>query len=379
MVRGRRRRPPRHRPRPHRRRPRHRRPAAPRQPHHLRARRSARDQHAARARRARARSPSPRPTRSRRVPASVWPVSPSSASAPMPAALRPRVIDEPRYRAMDTYFDALGAAGATMMRGTASLQVNVGYGPDVDAQWEYAHDLAPVVAAMFANSPLLDGRPERLADHPPRHVGRARPAPHAPGRDRARRAQHLDPVRARRAGDAHPRRRRLHRAGRAAHPPGLDPRRSRARTPDRGRRRLPPHHAVPADPPARLARAADARRAPRALVAHRGRGDRHRARRRRHARPARAGGRRRPRPLARRRVARRAPPRARPRSPRQVVDAVIPALAPSGYDANADRPDRGVRGRLRAPAPVPRRRPARRVAGARRPRAAAEAVPAPAR
>jgi glutamate--cysteine ligase len=73
--------------------------------------------------------------------------------------LRPRVIDEPRYRAMATYFDALGAAGATMMRGTASLQVNVGYAQDVDAQWEYVHDLAPVVAAMFANSPLLDGRP----------------------------------------------------------------------------------------------------------------------------------------------------------------------------------------------------------------------------
>src|SRR4029078_13351513 len=73
--------------------------------------------------------------------------------------LRPRVIDEPRYRAMDTYFDALGAAGATMMRGTASLQVNVGDAPDADAQWEYAHDLAPVIAAMFANSPLLDLRP----------------------------------------------------------------------------------------------------------------------------------------------------------------------------------------------------------------------------
>ncbi len=101
-------------------------------------------------------------------------------------ALQPRVIDEPRYRAMDTYFDALGAAGATMMRGTASLQVNVGYGPDVDAQWEYAHDLAPVVAAMFANSPLLDGRPSgwqttRLATWAALDPPRTRPVATAPG------------------------------------------------------------------------------------------------------------------------------------------------------------------------------------------------------
>ena len=100
--------------------------------------------------------------------------------------LRPRVVDEPRYRAMDTYFDALGAAGATMMRGTASLQINVGYAPDVDAQWEYAHDLAPVVAAMFANSPLLDGCPSgwqttRLATWAALDPPRTRPVATAPG------------------------------------------------------------------------------------------------------------------------------------------------------------------------------------------------------
>src|SRR3954470_18867964 len=100
--------------------------------------------------------------------------------------LRPRVVDEPRYRAMDTYFDALGAAGARMMRATASLQVNVGYAPDVDAQWEYAHDLAPVVAAMFANSPLLDGGPSgrqstRLATWAALDPPRTRPVATAPG------------------------------------------------------------------------------------------------------------------------------------------------------------------------------------------------------
>jgi glutamate--cysteine ligase len=100
--------------------------------------------------------------------------------------LRPRVVDEPRYRAMDSYFDALGAAGATMMRGTAALQVNVGYAPDVDAQWDYAHELAPVLAAMFANSPLLDGRPSgwqstRLATWAALDPPRTRPVATAPG------------------------------------------------------------------------------------------------------------------------------------------------------------------------------------------------------
>ena len=46
-----------------------------------------------------------------------------------------------------------------MMCGTASLQVNVGFDEDVDAHWQYAHDLALVLAAMFAHSPLVEGRP----------------------------------------------------------------------------------------------------------------------------------------------------------------------------------------------------------------------------
>jgi glutamate--cysteine ligase len=100
--------------------------------------------------------------------------------------LCPRVTDAPRYRAMDEYFDGLGAAGATMMRGTASMQVNVGYAPDVDAQWEYAHDLAPVLAATFAHSPLLDGRPSgwqssRLATWAALDPPRTRPVATAPG------------------------------------------------------------------------------------------------------------------------------------------------------------------------------------------------------
>ncbi|MGZ6887046.1 MAG: glutamate-cysteine ligase family protein [Acidimicrobiia bacterium] len=104
---------------------------------------------------------------------------------------RPRVLDEPRYRAMAEYFEGDGCAGATMMRNTASLQVNVGYTDDLDAQWDYAHDLAPVLAAAFANSPFIDGRPSgwqstRLATWAALDPARTRPV--ANGRPGARNA-----------------------------------------------------------------------------------------------------------------------------------------------------------------------------------------------
>ena len=72
---------------------------------------------------------------------------------------RDRVLDEPRYRAMAQYFAAQGSAGAVMMCNTASLQINVGFHDDPEPQWELAHDLAPVLGAMFAHSPLVAGRP----------------------------------------------------------------------------------------------------------------------------------------------------------------------------------------------------------------------------
>lgn len=97
---------------------------------------------------------------------------------------RPLVLAEPRYTAMAEYFAAQGSAGAAMMRTTASLQVNVGFTGDVAAQWELAHDLAPVLAAMFANSPLVDGRPSgwqstRLATWAALDPARTRPVPDA--------------------------------------------------------------------------------------------------------------------------------------------------------------------------------------------------------
>ena len=72
---------------------------------------------------------------------------------------RSRVVHEPRYPAMEEYFDSRGSAGAVMMCATASMQINIGFGDDIDAQWELAHDLAPILAAVFAHSPLVAGRP----------------------------------------------------------------------------------------------------------------------------------------------------------------------------------------------------------------------------
>lgn len=69
---------------------------------------------------------------------------------------RDRVLDAPRYRAMEAYFDAHWPAGRTMMRHTASIQVNLdnGVGDDIPGRWRRAHDLGPVLLATFANSPF---------------------------------------------------------------------------------------------------------------------------------------------------------------------------------------------------------------------------------
>jgi glutamate--cysteine ligase len=72
-----------------------------------------------------------------------------------------RVVHSARYDAMETYFDADGPAGRVMMCSTAALQVNVdlGEGAIASARWRRAHVLGPVLAASFATSPFLHGRP----------------------------------------------------------------------------------------------------------------------------------------------------------------------------------------------------------------------------
>jgi glutamate--cysteine ligase len=73
-----------------------------------------------------------------------------------------RVVDSPRYDAMERYFAPGGPAGQRMMCNTAAVHINVGLGPtsdDAARQWHLAHDLGPVLGAAFSNSPILDRRP----------------------------------------------------------------------------------------------------------------------------------------------------------------------------------------------------------------------------
>src|SRR5215471_1573937 len=76
-----------------------------------------------------------------------------------------RVLELPRYAAMERFFDRAGAWGRLMMCSTASVQVCVdagGEGPGWSGfrwRWHLLHAIGPVLVAAFANSPLRGGRP----------------------------------------------------------------------------------------------------------------------------------------------------------------------------------------------------------------------------
>jgi glutamate--cysteine ligase len=65
-----------------------------------------------------------------------------------------RLLDTPRYTAMQKAFDRIGPAGSQMMCGTAAIQVclDVGESHRVAARWAALHGLGPVMIALFANS-----------------------------------------------------------------------------------------------------------------------------------------------------------------------------------------------------------------------------------
>jgi len=75
-----------------------------------------------------------------------------------------RVLDLPRYAAMEAFFDRDGPWGRQMMCGTASVQVSLDAGDDSDDatgyrwRWRLLHAIGPVLVAAFANSPLREGR-----------------------------------------------------------------------------------------------------------------------------------------------------------------------------------------------------------------------------
>ncbi len=103
--------------------------------------------------------------------------------------LRPpaRVLRQPRYAAMEAYFDRQGAAGRSMMCSTAAVQINLDVGEDVNARWDLLHALTPVLVAAFANSPVAAGpgggtRSGRAAVWAALDPARTRPVP-VPGLD----------------------------------------------------------------------------------------------------------------------------------------------------------------------------------------------------
>ncbi|MBA3906033.1 MAG: ergothioneine biosynthesis glutamate--cysteine ligase EgtA, partial [Pseudonocardiales bacterium] len=66
-----------------------------------------------------------------------------------------RLLEMPRYQAMEQSFDRIGPHGRSAMCSTAAVQVSLdaGEGSAIAARWAAAHALGPVLLAAFANSP----------------------------------------------------------------------------------------------------------------------------------------------------------------------------------------------------------------------------------
>ncbi|HZY01532.1 MAG TPA: ergothioneine biosynthesis glutamate--cysteine ligase EgtA [Dermatophilaceae bacterium] len=71
-----------------------------------------------------------------------------------------RLLQVPRYQAMQAAFDLIGPEGSRMMCSTASMQVclDAGEADQSATRWRAAHALGPSLVALFANSPNLVGR-----------------------------------------------------------------------------------------------------------------------------------------------------------------------------------------------------------------------------
>ena len=71
------------------------------------------------------------------------------------------VMPKGRYRIMSGYMPKVGTRGLDMMFRTATVQANLDFADEADMVKKLRVSLAlqPVVAALFANSPFTDGRP----------------------------------------------------------------------------------------------------------------------------------------------------------------------------------------------------------------------------
>jgi glutamate--cysteine ligase len=80
---------------------------------------------------------------------------------PLRSLAEQRWFPKRRYDAMRPYLAARGARAWDMMARTCAVQVNLDYGETEDLAKKFlvGNRLAPFVAAMFANSPLAEGRP----------------------------------------------------------------------------------------------------------------------------------------------------------------------------------------------------------------------------
>jgi glutamate--cysteine ligase len=66
-----------------------------------------------------------------------------------------------RYRIMQAYMQRTGDMGRHMMKKSAGVQVNIDFSDEADCldKMRTAQHLAPLFYALFANSPLMEGRP----------------------------------------------------------------------------------------------------------------------------------------------------------------------------------------------------------------------------
>lgn len=75
-----------------------------------------------------------------------------------PVERAPLLLQGKRYGRMAEYLARLGPAGARMMRQTASYQVNLDFGAETWMRWRVLNAAAPYMVAIFANSPVYQGR-----------------------------------------------------------------------------------------------------------------------------------------------------------------------------------------------------------------------------
>ena len=67
------------------------------------------------------------------------------------------VVDGERYLRQRAHYDRTGTSGRAMMLQTAGIHLNLDVGDDPVAAWSVANTLAPLLVAMFANSPERAG------------------------------------------------------------------------------------------------------------------------------------------------------------------------------------------------------------------------------